>query len=259
MPVDLSLIVPVFDGEELVPALLASGLHWLAGSGRSFELLLVDDGSSDATFDLAQGAATKRADGCVRVLRNEQNRGKGFSVRRGMLAASGRFRVFTDADLAYPIENLGPIVSARESGADVAVACRQHEATRLVVEDSVREEFERRWRAGRVFNWLVRLLLVNGVRDTQAGLKGFTAQAAEELFGRAILDHFAFDVEILFLARRLGLVIEEVPVELHLRQAHSSVNVGRDSARMLADLLRIRARALLGRYRRCPPARTPSR
>jgi dolichyl-phosphate beta-glucosyltransferase len=177
-----------------------------------------------------------------------QNRGKGYAVRRGMLEAQGRFRVFTDADLAYPMENLATVVGALENGADVALACRAHEGSRMVVPESLRGTFAQRRRAGRVFNWFVRLLLVSGVRDTQAGLKGFRGKAAEELFSRATLDGFAFDVEIVFLARRLGLVVEEVPVELRVCEGHSSVHFGRDSLRMLMDLLRIRGRAWRGLY-----------
>jgi dolichyl-phosphate beta-glucosyltransferase len=201
------------------------------------EIILVDDGS--ATPVVADG---------VMVLRNETNRGKGFSVARGMLAAHGTYRVFTDADLAYPPSQINTVLAALGGGADVAVACRVLPESRYIMSPAFFPYLFTRHLLSRALNLGVRLTLVGGVRDTQAGLKGFAAAAADAVFTRLTVTGFAFDVEALVIARRRGLVIREIPVEFRYDDEPTTVRLIQDAARMTRDLITVRWNAMRGRY-----------
>jgi dolichyl-phosphate beta-glucosyltransferase len=235
--VQLSVVIPAFNEAERLPPTLERVLAYLRGCGRSYEVVLVDDGSRDQTVARARelgGAA-------LTVLANEVNRGKGYSVRRGMLAARGERRLMTDADLSTPIEDLEPLWGRLDDGYDVAIG------SRALPESNV--EIHQPWyreNMGRIFNALVRVLAVPGLKDTQCGFKLFSAAAAEAAFSRAQLDGFSFDVEALFLARRLGFRIAEVPVTWR-NDAASRVGLW-SGFRAFPDLLRIRANVWAGRY-----------
>jgi dolichyl-phosphate beta-glucosyltransferase len=235
---DLSLIVPAYNEERRLPASLTTILEYLDGRPFSAEVLVVDDGSSDATTAVAEAPG----DGRVRVVRNPGNRGKGYTVRHGMREARGVVRIFTDADLSTPVEEVDAALRHHEAGFDVAIGSRS--LARSSVE--VRQPWYRQT-MGRTFNVFVRTMLVRGFVDTQCGFKSFTREAADAVFSRARIDGFAFDVEILFLARRLGLRILEFPVRW-LDDPDSRVDPVRHSLLMLRDLFRIQLAAMQGHY-----------
>lgn len=238
----LSVIVPAYnEGARLAASVAAIQSH-LRGAGIDFELLVVDDGSTDDTPAVL--AAPRRADPCLCVIRHEENRGKGHAVRTGVAAARGRFIMFIDADLTIPIEIAGEMVRALESGYDMAVASRWHPDSGY----AVRPPLHRRV-MGRVFRWYVRALIVSDVRDTQCGCKAYRREVARDLFGRQRIEHFSFDAEVIFLAARAGYRIKEVPATLRHHDS-SSVRPLRDMPLMLRDLVRIRLNAARGLYRR---------
>lgn len=248
--VDLSLVVPVHHRGGRLDRSLHELEHFLDRSPVSTELLLVDDRGPDPAASALLREFARRPE--VRLIENDRNHGKGFSVRRGMLAARGYHRVFTDADLAYPLPEVWKITDALECGADVAVACRAHDASFPDVAASPAYVHARQM-LSRAFNRVVRLTLLPGVLDTQAGLKGFSARAARAVFSRVRIAGFGFDLESLFVARRLGLTLAQVPVRYRLDDEPSTVRIGRDARTMLADLARIRFRALAGAYDHTPP------
>lgn len=243
--VPVSVVIPAYNAAPFLAQSVERAVAWLAERGGPFEVVVVDDGSSDGTPDILADLARLEP---VRVLRHEPNRGKGYAVRRGMLEATGARRVFLDAGLTYPPSNLEPVLRALADGADVAIGSRVHPESRYTVACSAFRTLYLRHLMGRTYNRIVRAAVVGGVSDTQAGIKGMTAAAAEALFSRARLERFAFDVEVLYLARRLGLRVVEVPVRFEYRDERSTLRLVRDGARMLRDLLSIRRRARRGAY-----------
>ena len=236
----LSIIIPACNEESRLPQTLESIRAYAAARRFTVEVLVVDDGSRDGTAAAAEQAALKWP--AVRLLRNPGNRGKGFSVRHGMLDAAGRVALFTDADLSAPIEEADLLLQALESGHDVAIGSRGLRPELIAVHQSwVRET------AGKTFNLLVRAIIGLPFRDTQCGFKAFRREGARAVFSRQQIDGFGFDVEALYLAQKLGYRIAEVPV----RWSHvegTKVSMFGDSARMFADLLRIRWLDLQGKY-----------
>jgi dolichyl-phosphate beta-glucosyltransferase len=244
---EVSLVVPVHHcNGSLARTLEACGRYLDALNGRC-ELVLVDDHGTDPRASTTLDRFAARRGDAVRLLRNDRNRGKGFSVKRGMLAANGQFRVFTDADLAYPLDEIWNIVAALQRGADIAAACRALPQSQSELAHDARYLYPRRVMS-RAFNRLVRLTLLPGVLDTQAGLKGFTADAAREVFSRVSIPGCGFDLECLFVARKLGLRVAQVPVRFRHDEANSTVHFVRDALTMTSDLARIRWRALSGAY-----------
>lgn len=234
----LSVVVPAYREATRIGGTVARLREALAPLERAggYEIVVVDDGSGDGTADAA------RAAGADRVLAFETNRGKGAAVRAGMLAARGRTVAFTDADLAYPPEQLLGLLGRVEEGWDVVVGSRKHVGTTTLVR-------ARRVRAlaSRAFNVLTELVLLGQYRDTQCGLKAFRSDVAKLVFSRARVDRFAFDVEVFHLAERYRLSLAEVPVDV-ANTATSTVRLGRDALRMLVDLVRIRRWAGRGAY-----------
>jgi len=230
----LSVVIPAFNEARRLGATLARLRRHL--EARSHEILVVDDGSTDGTAEVARAAGDD-----VRVLRHEPNRGKGYAVRRGMQAATGEVRLMTDADLSTPIEELAKLEAALDRGFDVAIGSRAVAGARIEVHQPAYREA-----MGRAFNVLVQALLLPGLADTQCGFKLFSARAADAAFGACRLDGFSFDVEALYVARRRGLRIAEVPV-VWRNDAATRVSLGGGSAAFL-DLLRIRLSAFRGNY-----------
>jgi dolichyl-phosphate beta-glucosyltransferase len=241
-PPSLSVVIPAYNEALRLPATLARVTGHLERAKRAFEVVVVDDGSSDGTAEVARAAGA-----AVRVLRHEPNRGKGYAVRRGMLAATGERRLMTDADLSTPIEELARLEAEVDRGVDVAIGSRAVAGARIEVHQPAYREA-----MGRLFNVLVQALLLPGLADTQCGFKLFTAAAAAAAFGASRLDGFSFDVEALYVARRRGLRIAEVPV-VWRNDAATRVGLGGGGA-AFADLLRIRWLALRGAYGAPPPA-----
>ena len=223
---ELSLILPCFNEADRLPATLATYLAHLPVDPGTVEVLVVDDGSTDATAEVAQAVAA--ADARVRVLRSQPNHGKGFAVRTGMLAAAGNLLVFTDADGAYGPADLERVVLALDA-APVAIGTRGPDPGAPLA----------RQVASRAFNQALHLLSDLPFTDTQCGLKAFHREAARQLFGRARVNGFAFDVELLLLARRLGLPVAEVRVRAQSRFG-SRVRVLADGRRMLGEVWSMR-------------------
>jgi dolichyl-phosphate beta-glucosyltransferase len=239
----LSIIIPAYNEEARIGPTLERICGYLRARECPCEIVVVDDGSSDGTVAVVE-AVRCQEQVAVRVLRNEVNRGKGYSVRRGALESRGRMVLFSDADLSTPIEELSRLLIPLESGeADIAIASRG-------LPDSDLVERQPLWREmmGRTFNKLVRLLAVSGFSDTQCGFKLFTRAAAEAVFPRQYVERWAFDVELLFIAHRLKLRVAEVPVRW-VNSPASKVSPLGDASRMLVDVARLRLRALRGAYR----------
>jgi len=193
----------------------------------------VDDGSADRTCAVVDEQAALDAG---IVLQREPHRGKGGAVRAGLLAARGAYRFICDADLSMPVAELSRFLPPRLTEFDVAIGSREGHGARRIGEPLVRHL------AGRAFNFTVQQLSVRGINDTQCGFKMFTARAAEAIFPRVTIDGWAFDVEVLVIAREQRLRIVEVPIEWHYRR-ESQLNLMRDGISMFGDLLRIRSKA----------------
>jgi dolichyl-phosphate beta-glucosyltransferase len=239
----LSIIIPCYNEEQRIGPTLAAIERHLAGRDLSYELLVVDDGSTDGTADLV--AARARLNGALRVIRTRPNRGKGHAVRTGALAARGEIIMFTDADLSIPITIVDDFLRAIRAGDDIVIASRSHPQSR----QQVRPPLARRIMT-HIFRRVVHLLLpVGGVRDTQCGCKAYRRAVARDLFSRQVIDGFSFDAEVLFLAHRAGYRVTEVPFVL-VHSPASTVRPVRHALLMVRDLLTIRLNALRGRYGR---------
>ncbi len=240
---ELSIIIPAYNEEKRLPRALAKIREYLSNEGRApgeVEILVVDDGSADATARIAEEWARNWP--CARLISNGRNRGKGYSVRHGMLEARGRIALFTDADLSSPIEEFGKLLKAMAAGNEVAIGSRALDRSLIEVHQSPYREL-----AGIIFNGFVRLFTGLPFHDTQCGFKAFVLEPSRIVFAQQRIERFGFDPEILFLTKRHGLRAAEVPV----RWAHdpaTKVHVVRDSLRMFRELIYIRWNWLLGRY-----------
>ncbi|MCX6633276.1 MAG: glycosyltransferase family 2 protein [Candidatus Solibacter sp.] len=233
----LSIIIPAYNEAKRLPASLVKVQEYLSASKWDFaEVVVVDDGSTDNTVQVARDAG-------VRVLQNPGNRGKGYSVKHGMLAARGGWALFTDADLSSPIGEVEKLWAAAErAGAQVAVGSRAMDRSLVGVHQPMLREA-----MGRLFNVAMRLITGLGFKDTQCGFKLFQTNAGREVFSRQLLDGFGFDVEVLFIAKRLGLRSVEVPVRWDNVEG-TKVSLLLGFAAFL-DLLKVRRNALQGRYK----------
>lgn len=230
----ISIVIPAYNEQERLPGTLARVVDFLSHSRWSdWEVLVIDDGSTDQTAQVARGFEARCTR--VRLLQNERNMGKGYAVRRGMLAARSEWVLFTDADLSAPIEELERLWQAVQGqAADGAIGSRALDRSLIEIHQSWFRE-----QAGRVFNLAVRLLTGLPFYDTQCGFKLFSQRLVEDVFPRQKLHGFGFDVEVLFLARKLGYRVIEVPVRWRHSQG-TKVRVLRDAFRMFWDLVRIR-------------------
>ena len=225
------MVVPCFNEEARLPPSLAAALAYLESAGRAYELVLVDDGSCDATPRLIREA--ERSHPTVRGVLLAPNRGKGRALAEGVRVTTGRLVLISDVDFSAPIEELPKLEAAIEGGAGVAIGSRAKRGAREVDQPLHRRAM------GKGFNLLVQALLLPGLWDTQCGFKLFRGEVARDLFGRMQTDGFAFDVEVLYLARRSGLEVTEVPVRWKNSDT-TRVQAVRHSREMLMDLLRIR-------------------
>ncbi|MGH9715740.1 MAG: dolichyl-phosphate beta-glucosyltransferase [Candidatus Acidiferrales bacterium] len=240
---ELSVIIPAFNEGNRLAATLARIREYFAERLPAFagvEIIVVDDGSTDATASVARDFASSMP--CVHVVPNGLNRGKGYSVRQGILQARGRIALFTDADLSSPIEECERLFAAIESRSDIAIGSRAMDRTLIAVHQSRFREV-----AGIIFNRLVRVITGLTIEDTQCGFKAFRLPACRVIFEQQRIAGFGFDPEILFLARRHGLRVAEVPV-CWSHDPGTKVQVYRDSVVMFLDLLRIRLNYASGRY-----------
>lgn len=233
----LSLVIPAYNEERRLLPSLQRVDGYLSAQPYTSELVVVDDGSTDRTAELVRGFAPSAPERVgVRLLAHERNRGKGVAVQTGCLAAQGVYVVFTDMDLAVPVEEVERLLDRLEAGADVVVGTRLHPGGR----DMRSSQPLLRRVAGRLFVLVRRLVAVSELHDTQCPLKGFRHQAAQCLFAAQRLSGWVFDVEILYLAKRWGLRVEEVPVQWdHVAGSRVSLRP-RVAAQVLWDLLRLR-------------------
>jgi glycosyltransferase involved in cell wall biosynthesis len=237
----ITVVIPAYNEEKRLAATLEQVLSYLDRGDWAFaEVLVVDDGSRDSTAALAERFGG--ADARVRVLRNPGNRGKGYSVRHGMLEARGEWVLFTDADLSTPIEELDRLIGAAGARqASVVIGSRALDRSLIGVHQSLFRE-----NAGRLFNLCMRIITGLPFADTQCGFKLFERSAAQQIFRRQRLDRFGFDPEVLFIARRLGYRIAEVPVRWNNAEGTKVTLLG--GLTPFLDLLRIRWNQLRGRY-----------
>ena len=253
-PVQLSIVIPAFNEEDRLGATLRAVDEWAGARGTTVEVVVVDDGSRDGTLEIARSWRSKiaAADPVVPLVLAEPHRGKGAAVASGMLAARGAVRMFMDADLAVPLVFVDRIVEEVRRGADVVIGSRELDQSQRL------DEPWRRHALGRGFNWLVGWLGVRGFSDTQCGFKGFSADAAEDIFNRVRLYPArgsviqrervtAFDVELLAIAGRRGWQAVEVPIEWR-HVPMSKVRPLSDAVSMLFDVLRVRWYLLRGAY-----------
>ena len=247
--VELSVVIPAYNEAAIIGETIARVAAYLETEGRH-ELVVVDDGSGDETAAIVQAFAERHP--CVRLVSNPGNRGKGYAIRNGVLHARGEYVLYTDADLVYPIEGLAQFLAALRAGADVAIGSRSHAGTLFALHPRHFSYIYQRYLVGRAYIATVNALLGLGVADTQCGFKAFRGEVARDVFARLCLDDFAFDVEALYVARQRGYRIVELPVYFLYLGEQSSVELARDSLRMLRDLWRIRRNGRSGAYTRAP-------
>ena len=249
---DLLLLVPAYNEEKRIGLALARTMRDLDQQGWRYEIIVVDDGSADATSAAVQEVAQGRDAGgtsavmppSVRLLRNERNRGKGYSVRRGVLASRGTYIGFADADYKTHIESIEEVLRCFREGCDVAMGSRVLPESRIE-----REQPDHRRGGGRLFNGMLRMILgMKRFGDTQCGFKAFRSEAARIIFRNTTVDRFGFDVEVLFLAQKNGLSVEEFPVQWYYGPS-STMHVARDGCLMFLDVLRIWFNDIRGKYR----------
>lgn len=234
----LSIIIPAFNEEHRLPRALEQIFGFLNEQSYSAEVLIVENGSNDQTFELAQKFAAQYQN--LHIFQ-EKTRGKGNAVKRGMLEARGKYRFLCDADLSMPIAEITKFLPPALNGTDIAIASRE-------VEGAVRyDEPQYRHFTGRIFNNLIRLLVLPDLQDTQCGFKCFRAEVAEEVFRYQTLTGWSFDVEILYIAQRKGYRIREIPINWHFK-ADTKISIVQDSWQMFLDLLIIRRNAKRGLY-----------
>ena len=230
----MSIILPAYNEEKRLGPTLERILEYLENKPWEAEIVVVDDGSSDGTVRLVDEWIKK--DERIRLVRNPENKGKGFAVRNGMMHAKGRYRLFSDSDLSTPIEELDKLLAYIGGRVDVTIGSRSIPGSDV----RVPQPFYRVL-MGKIFNLIVRLMFQTKMRDTQCGFKLFTRAAAEDVFPKAVVNRFGFDVEILFLAEKLGYKVKEVPV-VWINSEETKVSAVRDSVDMFIDLFRIRMR-----------------
>ncbi|MBG0788479.1 MAG: glycosyltransferase family 2 protein [Anaerolineaceae bacterium] len=232
------MIIPAHNEAKRLPPSLKEIHTFLSQQGFTFEVLVVENGSTDDTLAVAESFIDKMP--YLRVIHEEQ-RGKGLAVRRGMLEATGEYRFFCDADLSMPIEQVLRFIPPELADVEVAIGSREVAGARRI------DEPEYRHLIGRVFNTIVRWMVLPGLQDTQCGFKCFRGDIADKVFALQTLTGMSFDAEVLFVARKMGYRIQEVPIDWTF-DADSRVRLVQDSMRMAFDLLDIRLNAAKGIY-----------
>ena len=237
----LSVVIPAYNEEKRLPQTLSSVHSFLTATDIDFELVVVNDGSTDNTVGMVEDFAKHHAG--VRLISYGANRGKGYAVRAGVLASNGEQVLIDDADGNAPIEELSKLRDAVVSGADVALGSRNKPNS-----DTVIKSLAYRTLMGNTFNRLVQTLLLPGIYDSQCGFKLFKRKCAQDVFAVSMVNGYAFDVEILFIAKIHGYKISEVAVNWN-NVPGSKVNVVVDSIKMFVDVINIRLQAASGNYR----------
>ncbi len=236
----LSIIIPAFNEESRIEDTLEKICQYFRNNSYISEIVVVDDGSTDNTFEIVTKMTSKIED--LMVVSNGTNRGKGYSVRNGFLKSKGQFLLFSDADMSTPIREVEKLIHFLRNGFDIAIGSRGLKESDIVIHQPYYREM-----MGKVFNIFVRMLAIGDFRDTQCGFKVFARKAALEITKRQRIERFSFDVEMLYIAKRLGYRIREVPIQW-FNSPSTKVNAIIDSFRMFTDLIRIRLNDWKGLY-----------
>ena len=239
--VEISIVIPAYNEETLILNTLESLREYMATRSENYEFIVVDDGSNDRTAATIQDWQ-KKMNADLQLLINQKNMGKGFSIRRAVQASRGQYVIFIDADLPYELYAIDNFLSALKNGYDLAVG------SRVLPGAEVRGVPFYRYIAGQVFSWMVQLVLFTGLPDTQCGFKSFRSNAAKEIFRRTSIDGFGFDVEMLFVARKLKFTIQPVAVHMIEHRQRSRVRLFSDSLRMFSNLFTVRVKDWQGKY-----------
>lgn len=237
----LSVIIPAYNEEKRVLSTLSKICAYLFTKDFPYEIIVVDDGSTDNTLQMVKNFAS--SDNHIVILINEQNSGKGFSVRKGMLSARGEYVFFTDADLSTPIEEIEKCLPYLINGYDVVIGSRSMPGSDILVHQPWYRE-----KMGKIFNFMVNMVLLKGIIDTQCGFKGFKREAVKTVFNRCKIDGFSFDVEALYLSRKYNFKIKEIPIRWE-NSPLSKVSPIKHSLQMFKDLIGIKIKDLKGDYR----------
>jgi len=240
LPTPYSIVIPAYNESARIGATLESVLAHIGRHHWDAEILVVNDGCTDDTAAIVRGYAARHS--TLRLLDNPGNRGKGYSVRHGMLRAQGEVVLFTDADLSSPIEEADKLFAAITAGADIAMGSRW-----LQAELQTRRQPLYRQLFGRLFNLALRLILGLRYRDTQCGFKAFNRRASHAIFPLQHIERWGFDPEILYLAHKFGFRVQEVPVHWAHREG-TRINPLRDGLRMLVEMLKVRWYSITGKY-----------
>lgn len=235
-----SIIIPAYNEEQRITSTIESIVDYFDTRMADYEIIVVDDGSSDKTADIVRELAKKTLR--IELIQLPENRGKGFAVKTGMLRAKKNFALYTDADGASPIEELVRLENAIFEGADLAIG------SRILSKDTVVTTVNHRKIMGSVFNFIANSMLVSGIKDTQCGFKLFNKKAREYIFPRQEVDRFCFDVELLLIAKEGDLKIKEVPINW-TNIPGSKVNLIGDSLQMFFDILKIKVRRFFKKNR----------
>lgn len=225
----LSIVIPAYNEADRIEASLQKAVDYLGQKDYEYEIIVADDGSTDNTVAIANKFNDK-----VKAYALAKNTGKGAAVRMGMLKATGDIRIFTDADFSTPIYEIEKIIYSMKNNYDIVIGSRALDYGMVKEHQPFYREF-----MGKTFNKFVQLMVIKGIKDTQCGFKGFTAAAAEDIFSRTKIDGFSFDVEALYLAKKAGYRIDEVPVEWY-NDDRSKVNPITDSISMLLEIMKIK-------------------
>lgn len=240
MKIEYSIVIPAFNEKARIKATLDEVIRCVETHGWNAEVIVVDDGSTDNTAAIVRSISSEHP--FVHLFANETNRGKGFSVRNGMLHASGEIVLFTDADLSSPMEEADRLFAAIRGGVDVAIGSRWLASSR----QTIRQPLYRRF-FGRCFNLVTRMIMRLPFADTQCGFKAFTRRAAQTVFQLQRIERWGFDPEILFIALKRGFVVREVPVTWG-HDERTRISYLKDGLQMLKELLFVRWNALTGVY-----------
>jgi glycosyltransferase involved in cell wall biosynthesis len=236
----LSIVIPAYNESARIESALERVLSCVAEQGWDAEVLVIDDGSKDDTAAIVQRWMQQHPR--LHLVENPGNRGKGYSVRNGLLQAAGEVVMFTDADLSTPMEEAERLLAAINDGADVAIGSRWMDKTRQTIHQPLYRQF-----FGRCFNWITRSVMGLPFKDTQCGFKAFRRSAAQTIFRLQTIERWGFDPEILFIAQKLKYVIREVPVTWG-HDERSRISYLKDGLKMLEEMAVIRANSLAGRY-----------
>ena len=239
-PIFLSVVIPCYNEEAVIQDTLGKVTSYLGLKGYMYEIIVVDDASTDTTTKIAKRMAMDSQE--IQVLQNDKNNGKGASVKKGLLRAKGQFVCFSDADLSTPIEEVDKLLAELYQGYDIAIGSRGLKESVIQIHQPWYRE-----RMGKTFNLLIQIFTLRGIKDTQCGFKCFRKEIINDICSMQQINGFSFDVEILYIARKLGYRIKEVPIRWY-NNPTSRVNPFLDPFKMMFDLFRIKINDWKGRY-----------